>query len=152
MKKMTIFGVSHKVIALAGPWLALTCILSFRFAPRFSFPGSGPKSLLGMGIVLICSGLLMLSVSSYQLIHSWKNRSLITTMFFRLFKHPFFTAWILLLVPGLALLFNSWLILTTSVMLYLAVRIFGKEEEQWLESTFGTEYSTYRKSIIFPFL
>lgn len=151
MKSMTIFGVSKKVAAVAGPWLLITLTVSLALKPLFSFSFDSPWVLRWGGASLILFGIAMLYISSIQLLQSWKEKQLITTYFFRLFKHPFFTAWILLLIPGLSLLFDTWLTLTTSLILYVCTQIFGKEEEKWLESQYGAEYREYRKKIIFPF-
>jgi protein-S-isoprenylcysteine O-methyltransferase Ste14 len=53
---------------------------------------------------------------------------------------------ILMIVPGIALWVNSWLMLTTSIVAYIMFRINIKSEYQEMESFFGEKYLEYKKN------
>jgi len=48
------------------------------------------------------------------------------------------------MVPGLALLLNSWIVMTTTVAGYIAFRKFIHGEEELLERMFGDDFRKYR--------
>jgi len=55
-------------------------------------------------------------------------------------------------VPGLLLLLNSWLALLTIIPAFIAFKGFTREEEKHLEEKFGTQYTEYRRKVLFKFL
>ena len=61
----------------------------------------------------------------------------------------FFMLWITL--PGVTLLFNSWLVLTVVPVSIIVVKRFVKEEYTYLEKSYGSAYTEYRKSVVFRF-
>jgi protein-S-isoprenylcysteine O-methyltransferase Ste14 len=60
-------------------------------------------------------------------------------------RHPLYADLILLVVPGAALLANSWAALTAVPFAYLAFRLFIREEERGLIAAFGDEYNPLQK-------
>jgi len=58
---------------------------------------------------------------------------------------------VFLTLPGIALLFNSWLVLTVVFAGAAAVRLFEKEENRYLESRFGEAYSAYSERVPIKF-
>lgn len=51
------------------------------------------------------------------------------------------------MVPGIVLVVNSWIGLTTPIFMYLILRKLVKKEEIYLESVFGSEYFDYKKKV-----
>lgn len=51
---------------------------------------------------------------------------------------------VLFIIPALSLLLNSWLVLTSSVVGYLMLKIFISQEYRELEKFFGEEYLKYK--------
>ena len=81
-----------------------------------------------------------------------RGNFLVTNGPYRLCRNPLYSALLFFLVPGLGLLLNSWLIVTTSIVGYLAFRKYIHEEEEMLERIFGDDYRRYREktSLVFP--
>jgi protein-S-isoprenylcysteine O-methyltransferase Ste14 len=52
---------------------------------------------------------------------------------------------ILMIVPGISLLLNSWLMLTTSLVAYTLFKINIRSEYREMEEFFGDAYREYRK-------
>jgi protein-S-isoprenylcysteine O-methyltransferase Ste14 len=59
---------------------------------------------------------------------------------------------LLLLLPGVGLVMNSWIVITASIVGYLLFRKFIHEEDEMLERIFGDEYLKYREGtpMFFP--
>jgi protein-S-isoprenylcysteine O-methyltransferase Ste14 len=55
---------------------------------------------------------------------------------------------ILITLPGLFLLFNSWLVLTCVIPTYVSYRVFVKDEHSYLAERFGEEYREYLKKVL----
>jgi protein-S-isoprenylcysteine O-methyltransferase Ste14 len=76
-----------------------------------------------------------------------------TTGGYFLCQNPLYASLILLVIPGIALISNSWLILTASVIGYLMFRLNIKSEYSELERVFGESYLKYKSETpeFFPF-
>ncbi len=73
-----------------------------------------------------------------------RSNRLVTSGPYRVCRNPLYAVLMFFLFPGLALLLNSWIILTTSLVGYLVFRKFIHEEEELLERLFGEDYRHYR--------
>ena len=54
-------------------------------------------------------------------------------------------------LPGVTLLFNSWLALTTVLAGIAAVKLFVKEENHYLENRYGDAYRDYKRKVLIKF-
>lgn len=72
---------------------------------------------------------------------------------FRCCRHPVYASFVVFLVPGIFLILNSWLGLTTPIFMYTILCILVRKEEKYLENVFGVEYVEYKKRvpIILPY-
>jgi protein-S-isoprenylcysteine O-methyltransferase Ste14 len=73
----------------------------------------------------------------------WKDGKLCTAGPFRFFRHPLYAAWISFIVPAVALLFNSWIILLWPPALHPFWHLLVRREEQMMETLFGDDYRQY---------
>jgi protein-S-isoprenylcysteine O-methyltransferase Ste14 len=55
---------------------------------------------------------------------------------------------IFITLPGLFLLFNSWLVLAGVIPAYAAYRVFVREEHRYLEERFGAAYRAYLNRVL----
>lgn len=147
-KKMTVFGVGHKIAIPVFIYLGLAIWLTFRFENWFLFSPSMNSGLWISGIVLCTVGLSMNFVSAFMMMAAYYKERLATKGFYALFKNPMYASFIFFTIPGLALLLNSWLVLTASAVLFITCKIWVKSEEKWLENKFGDEYRTYREKVL----
>jgi protein-S-isoprenylcysteine O-methyltransferase Ste14 len=86
------------------------------------------------------------------MLSAYRKDQLATKGLYALFLNPMYTFQILLTVPGLLLLLNSWLTLLTVVPAFIAFKVFAKDEEKYLEKKFGSQYLDYREKVLFKFL
>jgi len=63
---------------------------------------------------------------------------------FALVRHPIYSAWIVFILPGLALLSRSWPVLLTPVVAYAVFKFSIRREDEYLKQRFGDAYLEYR--------
>jgi protein-S-isoprenylcysteine O-methyltransferase Ste14 len=144
-------GVAGKIMLVLLPALAVTESLSLYFAPAFRLT-EDYKSLVTAAILLAAVGFTLNLLAAFHMLGAYKKDQLATGGLYALFLNPMYTCQLLLTVPGLLLLFNSWLTLLAVVPAFIAFKVYVKEEEQYLIEKFGTQYLAYRKKVVFKFL
>ena len=79
---------------------------------------------------------------------------LVTSGTYAICRNPLYANWIILLLPAIALLCNSWLMLLAPAVLYITTRLRIHHEEAYLEERFRQEFIEYRQrtNAIFPAL
>jgi protein-S-isoprenylcysteine O-methyltransferase Ste14 len=150
-KKMTVMGTGPATAVPAFAYLALTIVLDHVFSPRFRMHGSF-GAFLPWGVALIAIGLVVLALSSVQMLHAFKRHELATTGWYAIAPNPMFMSYVVFILPGLALLLRSWLVLTASLVFYILVKVFTRAEDEWLLQEFGERYVAYRRKVLLKFL
>ena len=152
MEKLNFFGVGPKIGRIVLPWLVITIALTIIFPGIFTMGVTVRQSFLIAGIILIVVALVFYFTTLRLMLPGIRENRLITTGAYRLCRNPLYAALILFFMPGLALLLNSWIILTVSLVGYFLFRKFVHEEEEALERIFGEEFRIYRAktSCLFP--
>jgi protein-S-isoprenylcysteine O-methyltransferase Ste14 len=149
--KMTVMGTGPKTAVPAFSYLVLMIVLDQITSPRFRMPGRF-QAYLPWGAALIAVGLLVLGLSSVQLVHAFRRHELATTGWYAIAPNPMFMSYVLFILPGLALLLRSWLVLTTVVVFYILIRVFARAEDEWLLAEFGERFIAYRRKVLLKFL
>lgn len=152
--EMTKFGVGPQIARVSLPFLALTIISSMFLRQTFKFPLVPQGILLLEGIILVVIGLIVNFSSGKKMTKAVKEGKLLTDGFYSICRNPMYTSFIFLTIPGLALTLNNWLVLTSSLVVYVVVQKFVPEEEAILVKKFGDEYKQYQAKVsrIIPFL
>jgi protein-S-isoprenylcysteine O-methyltransferase Ste14 len=150
-KKMTVMGTGPQTAVPAFLYLALTIVLDRILDPRFRMHGPF-SAYLPWGVILIVLGLVVLGLSAVQLMRAFKRHELATTGWYAIAPNPMFMSYVLFILPGLALLLRSWLVLTTSVVFYILIKVMTRPEDKWLLQEFGEQYVAYRKRVLLKFL
>lgn len=144
MGKLNFLGIGPKIGIVLLPWLAATIILSSLNKELFIYSSGNQNILLICGIVLMTSGLVFYFSTVRLLLKGLKETRLMTKGAYSLCQNPLYSSIILLIIPALSLILNSWLILTSSIIGYIMFKIFIKKEYSELESFFGEDYYRYR--------
>jgi protein-S-isoprenylcysteine O-methyltransferase Ste14 len=144
MNKLNFLGVGPKIGIIALPWLAAAIFLSLKFRETFIFFDDSNNILFYTGLVILIGGLIFYFVTVPNLLKGLKETKLVTSGTFSLCCNPLYAAIILFIIPGVALMMNSWLVLSTSIAGYVAFKLFIKEEVKEMETFFGDEYRKYR--------
>jgi len=109
--------------------------------------------LVSIGTILLAVGLFIYLVSLKVFNAGYKKGRLVTEGPFSIVRHPIYASWILLVYPGLACFFRSWLMFGAPLVAFIFFKIFIHEEEKHLAKKFGRSYQTYRENVnqLFPF-
>jgi protein-S-isoprenylcysteine O-methyltransferase Ste14 len=111
-----------------------------------------PKPLRTIGWLLIVIWLCW-HVWSIKAISSWwRHDRLCTTGPYRFVRHPIYAGGIWLGSLGIALMFNSWIVIFQPVLAYMVVSFLVRKEESMMTTVFGEEYRHYasRTGRLFP--
>jgi protein-S-isoprenylcysteine O-methyltransferase Ste14 len=146
-------GAGPKIGIIVLPWLAGSIFLTLKFRNAFVFSDNAARTLSLIGFGWLIVGIIIYLLTVPVLLKGLKTTKLMKTGTFYLCSNPLYSSIILFILPGISLMMNSWLVLTTSVIAFASFRIFIKCEYEELEKFFGDDYRKYRKVTpeIFPF-
>jgi protein-S-isoprenylcysteine O-methyltransferase Ste14 len=145
MEKLNFLGIGPKIGMVAIPFLAAAIALSVIYPQVFKFPSIPYVILLSAGIIFLAVGLVFYAFTVRHLLKGLKNTKLMTKGPYGMCKNPLYASMILLLLPGLALVMNSWLVLITSFLAYLMFKTQIKAEYQEMEKFFGEDWKAYHR-------
>lgn len=148
---MSVMGIGPKAGAVIGGYLILTVILSYLFSPVFRITRNSYGALLAVGIAMAVVGFSLNLAAASQMLKAHKNDTLATKGLYGVFLHPMYFFQVFVTLPGVTLLFNSWLALTAVPVGIVAVKLLVKEENQFLGSRYGERYSEYRRKVLIRF-
>ncbi len=72
-----------------------------------------------------------------------ENHQLVQTGLYRHIRHPMYLG-VVILMPGVALVFRSWLVIPVSILTLVFVLLRMGQEERLLAEHFGSEFESYR--------
>ena len=145
-KKMSVIGIGHKAGWVVFGVLAVTFAISYFTQPFFRITESY-GTLLAFGIALVAVGFTANLIAAFQMLAAHKSDRLATGGLYRIFLNPMYFLMIFITLPGVTLLFNSWLVLLTVPVGAIAVHRFAREEGRYLEERYGEAYRTYHRKV-----
>jgi protein-S-isoprenylcysteine O-methyltransferase Ste14 len=153
MNKLNFLGIGPKIAIILIPWLAATIVLSCLHISAFRFVTEGSLLLSITGVILLIIGILFYLSTVTMLLKGLKETRLMTTGTYGLCQNPLYASLILMIIPALSLLLNSWLILTSGIVGYIIFKRFIRQEYAELEKFFGENYLKYKNQTpeFFPF-
>ena len=153
-KRMSILGVGPRVAWIMGVYLAVAVCVRFAWPSIFMIDIVPYPWLAAAGIVLLVITVPLYAITVRTIVKAHQGDELVTTGIYGVCRNPLYAEWILLILPAIGLLFGSWLVLGSAVVMYLAIRFQIHREEEYLEERFGQEFLDYkaRVNVIFPTL
>lgn len=149
---MGVGGVGPKIIVPMVIMLALTGLISYVYRPTFDFSFLPRDLTFALGGLLLLLGIPLWLLSVTTFLVAFQKGRLATGGPYSVVLNPVYSSWIVLIVPGIALLLNFWLVLATSIVMYLCQLRFIHEEDDYLRGKFGKQYEEYRKQALIRFL
>lgn len=149
---MKITGVAPKIAVPTFLYIILAVVIDSLTKPLFRITQNNYSTLVVVGILLILIGVVLVSIVGRKLIKSYKSTILMTNGLYKVFRNPMYTAYLIFIMPGISILFNSWLILSSVILNFILFQVFIKEEYKYLEKTFGEEYKRYLDDVWIKFL
>lgn len=144
--KMGVMGIGHKAGAVVFGYFAATFAVSYFTAPVFRITEEF-GALLAIGIPLAVAGFAVNLIAAFQMLAAHKSDRLATGGLYRVFLNPMYFFQIFVTLPGLTLLTNSWLVLTTIPVGAVAVHLMAREESRCLDERYGEAFRAYRRNV-----
>jgi len=149
---MKITGAAPKIAIPTFLFMLITVVIDYLTRPLFKITMNNYSVLIIVGIIMILTGALMVLSTGRKLLKSFNSEKLMTDGLYRIFRNPMYAAYLIFVIPGMCLLFNSWLVLTTVIINFICLKIFIKGEHRYLEEKFGEEYKKYLETVWIKFL
>jgi protein-S-isoprenylcysteine O-methyltransferase Ste14 len=144
----------------AAPKIAIPTIIYMFIAiyfdkleyPLFKITLYNYSTLVVIGIIMIIIGAAMVVAVQGKLRKSFQSGFLMKDGLYKILRNPMYDAYLIFVFPGLSLLLNSWLVMTTFIVNFILLQIFIREEYRYLENKFGVEYKSYLNNVWVKFL
>ena len=146
-QRLSRFGVGPRIILSALAYAAVAGTATWLW------PGVCLLGWLPYPVVRIVSAILFLLGIPFWLtavvtvMRAYHHDRLLTTGVFALCRHPVYSAWIVMLLPALALFTRSWPLLFTPFVAYAAFKSLIHVEDDYLVERFGRAYLDYRARV-----
>lgn len=138
------------VPAIGATVVAASIVVHFVFYPAFVFAAASRDLVMSVGIGLVALGAYVVALSGTRIVKAARGQEMVTNGPFAVFLNPIYGAVVLFVIPGAALILQSWLVAATAPATYLLYRIFARREEQRLIARFGEGYLENRRRRILP--
>ncbi|MGE5457372.1 MAG: methyltransferase family protein [Methanococcaceae archaeon] len=149
---MKITGAAPLIAIPTFIYLLLTVIINSFVNTDFRITGNHYPVLMTIAIIMILTGIMGVISAARKLLKSFKQNVLMTDGLFRICRNPMYVSYLVFIIPGICLLFNSWLVLTTVIVNFVLLLVFIPKEYEYLEQTFGDEYKRYLENVWIKFL
>jgi protein-S-isoprenylcysteine O-methyltransferase Ste14 len=151
-RKLSFWGASPIIFITTILYTMPVIYINRLLKPAFKINFIPDKILDALAVFLLCIGIPLYILTLKKLKSAYKKQELITNGVFSLCRNPLFAVVIFLLLPGILLFFNSWILLTIPVFMIIMFKIFINREERLMEKEFGQEYIEYKNntSALFP--
>ena len=118
---MRFWGIEPKVSLLVIPYALLAFYLNSKLSkPFFRFPS--------MGIALLTVGIALWLLCYFQVSRAHRKGELLTTGCYSRVRHPIYSVWGLLILPGFSLVIGGSMLPLPLVYWLAVVRFIGEEE------------------------
>jgi protein-S-isoprenylcysteine O-methyltransferase Ste14 len=145
--RRSFFGVGPRVVLTTVCSGVVLAVISSFWPSAFAIPFVSAVVCEAAGAALLVCGVALYGVALRAVRRAYKQERLITTGVYGVVRHPAYAAWIDLIIPGVALLTCSWLVLGASVAGYAVLRSRLDKEEEPLVAEFGQAYEEYRRRV-----
>ena len=149
---MKITGAAPMIAVPTFLYLIITILITYFSEGIFKITSQSNIIIVTSGAVLIISGAVIVASCGRKLLKTFDKGILITDGLYKFFRNPMYAAYLILIIPGISLLFNSWLALTTVILNYVLFSFMVEREYQYLRDKFGKEYEDYLAKVLIKFL
>ena len=134
---MKFWGIFPKVALFSSLYAVLAFCLNLSLRTRF-------LALPGIGLAMLSIGLALWFLCYLQISRVYSEGKLLTRGCYSRVRHPIYSIWGFLVVPGFSLLFGGFMLLLPAIYWFALVRFIG-EEEKALAERFGDEWRKYAR-------
>ncbi len=150
--RISVWGIGIKFAILSLGYSAVIIFIHFFTYPFFYIKFLPYRAFLIPGISLIVVGISLYIASAFSVRKAYAEDTLRTKGVYSICRHPLYSSFIFFTVPGICLLFKSWIAFSVPFVMYVFLKVLIKEEEDYLSERFGAEYEKYKSevSLVFP--
>lgn len=150
---MNLLGIGPLIALAGGLGAGIVLLLQHRFGIAWRAPAEWTFHMRGAAAVLITVGIYFWLGSAWRIAHQARAHTLITAGVYRLSRNPMYAAFIVFLVPGIALLINNLLLGVAALGMYAVFKLKIRKEEDYLRQEFGDAFAEYRQRVpqLMPF-
>jgi len=134
---MKFWGIFPKVALFSSLYAVLAFCLNLSLRTGF-------LTLPGIGLAMLSIGLALWFLCYLQISRAYSEGKLLTRGCYSRVRHPIYSIWGFLVVPGFSLLFGGFMLLLPAIYWFALVRFIG-EEEKALAERFGDEWRKYAR-------
>jgi len=149
--RISFWGIGIKFAILSLGYSAVIIFVHYFTYPLFYIKFLPYRLFLISGIFLIVVGISLYITSAFSVRKAYTEDALRTKGVYSICRHPLYSSFIFLTVPGICLLFKSWIAFSVPFVMYIFFRVLIKEEEDYLRDKFADEYEEYKKEVSFVF-
>jgi protein-S-isoprenylcysteine O-methyltransferase Ste14 len=149
--KMSMAGVGVKFTIISIIYLFILTTINSYTESLFLIKQLSQPAAITISIILLLIGIPFYLLCAKTIRKAYNEGKLCTTGVYSTCRHPLYSSFIFFNVPGIVILFKSWLLLTTPLFMYLLLLILARKEEVYLSKKFGREYQDYKKNTNFAF-
>ncbi len=146
-KEMTNRGIGKDLERVGIPLAIVILLCIFFFKSFFSYPFENTILLRVLGIGIFAVGLFIHLKAANSMSKAFKDNRLLTDGAFKYCRNPMYATLFFMIIPGLSLIFNLWLIIVVTPILLIIFFLRIHEEDEYLEKQFGDDYINYRKKV-----
>ncbi len=144
---MTLFGCGPKMALISLPYIILALAVMYTYPKFLDLKFLDLPAVKFAGFAWMSAGLIFWMYSAVFFLKNFKPGKLLVHGPFGFCRNPIYSSIIVFIIPSLAMIFHSGLILSISFVLYLGFRISIHGETIVLRRIFGEEYDIYEKSV-----
>jgi protein-S-isoprenylcysteine O-methyltransferase Ste14 len=142
--RLSRWGIGPRIAAAALAYAVLARLAAYRW-PDLCRVRFVPYAVVApTAVILLVIGMCMLALALRSATKAYNRDQLVTSGIFAVVRHPIYSAWIVFIVPGVALLSRSWPVLLTPVVAYTVFKLSIHQEDEYLQQRFGQAYLDYR--------
>jgi protein-S-isoprenylcysteine O-methyltransferase Ste14 len=149
---MKITGAAPKIAIPTIIYMFIAIYVDKLKYPLFTITLDNYSTLVIIGVILVIIGVSMVVAVQGKLRKSFTSGHLMKDGLYKILRNPMYDAYLIFVFPGLSLLMNSWLVMTTFLVNFILLQIFIREEYRYLENKFGVEYKSYLNNVWVKFL
>ncbi len=145
--KMSIWGIGPTIGVVTAVYWLVAVLVSRTWPDVFAIGIVPYRYMVVAGVAILVAAIPFYAVSVRAMTKAHGSDSLVTTGVYAICRNPIYAGWILLILPALGLLLDSWLVLGSALVMYAATRQQIHREEEYLGERFGQEFVDYKARV-----
>lgn len=151
-KNMTQWGIGTKLALIGVPYFIIALIISRLWNNVFAFNIAPRSYIMALGLILLFIGIKFYIKTLKTFVLHFNQGVLLTRGTYSMCRNPIYSSFIVFFIPAISLLVNSWLCLTTFVVVYIMFKLNIENEYNCLKEKFKEDYINYENKVneLFP--